>query len=436
MNKSALHRAAVWYFSASQLKNADSCLRLWAWEQICGIREPSAAAAALGTDVHTVLERWLLNGVPPNPFERVGEIANAGLHLLPIPGPELEIEREFKIKIGNHHYRGKVDVGFVDQAGVPWVIDHKTTSDFGWMLTPDLLIDDVQALLYAKDALDRYGVDQVHLRWVYYLTRKPHAAKVSEIRITRTEVDERWPVIDELVTQLNQIHRTVTDPLTLTPNAKSCAKYGGCPHIQRCNLTPEERITSIMTQVDLRARIQGRVASRSPNQTPAAVATTEVPANRAHQEQVTLNPQMSATQTVQTAPTSPPVQTQMVPSVQAAYPPVHMVPAPEPQAPIPANYVPQPQQINPPEQPTRAVQLSNVVEYDAAGPRTRANEQEASASAKEIKTRVKKTDTGFVIKDRRTALVLVHAAAASSGDPALVNTALQAVLAMYQEPGR
>ena len=62
------------------------------------------------------------------------------------------------------------------------VMDHKTTSgkrakrrttgqlEAKWAHTPETLLTNVQAVLYAHSEMERWGVDEVTARWVYYLT--------------------------------------------------------------------------------------------------------------------------------------------------------------------------------------------------------------------------------------------------------------------------
>ena len=483
MNRRAVQQAAAWYFSASQLSNAEDCIRIWAWEKICGLVEPSGPAAALGTETHFVLEGWLGKGTPPNPHTRVGQIAIPGLRHLPYPGPELEIEREFHVRIGDFHYRGKVDVGFVDATGMPWVIDHKTTGDFCWKLTPEDLLNNIQGLMYAKQALDRYGVDEVHLRWVYYHSRKPFKSEPTDLRVTRAQVDQRWPVIDDLARKIDKVRLTVVDPLTLPPNTKSCSKYGGCPHIKRCNLTAQQSMSSIMTQQSIRERMQSRVQQREQGTTPAAVPAVAPPANQPPPVPVAQPAPVAALPVavqpapvaaappvaVQPAPVAaaPPVAVQQVPvAVQpapvAAAPPVAVQPAPvaavPPVAvqPVQAAAVPPvavaapvaqfppvqqqlpvaPQQVvpmNPPEQPPMEVQLSSTVTEEQVAPGARANEDEATAATPKTKKPRAKKPTGFIVEDRRTALLLSYIASVASGGPTELTAAHQFIATWYPE---
>lgn len=282
----AAHLAAPWFYSATQLKRADSCIRAWAWEKICGFESPPGAAALFGVEVHDVLQLWLSQGKGLNQFKPSGRVAFAGLDWLPPPGPELEVEREFRMKVGDFHYRGFVDLGFVNSDGVPWVIDHKTTRDFMWQLSVDDLRNDVQALLYAKEAIDRHDTDRVHLRWVYYLTQEPHRSRVTEVTMSRHDIDCRWPFIDELAREVDKVRLTVLNPLDLPPNANACAAYGGCPHLQRCNLTPREKRHSIMAQQDkkailakMRERQQQRGAAPKPSPKAETTSTKSTSTN-------------------------------------------------------------------------------------------------------------------------------------------------------------
>jgi len=403
--------SAPWFYSASQLRTADLCLRKWAWEQIEGIREPPGAAARFGQNVHSVLERWLKNGQALDQFSKEGQVAFEGIPWLPPPGPELEVERKFHIQVGDFFYRGFVDLGFLNSDGVPWVVDHKTTRDFMWQLSIDDLMNDIQGLLYAKEALDRYQVDVVHLRWVYYLTTKPYRSRVTECHMTRDDIDRRWGVIDDLARETDKVRLTVVNPLDLPPNAKACAAYGGCPHQQRCNLTPREIRKSIMAQNEkktLLERMKNRAQTRGAS-TPAAKPTPSAKQTNAKRNMsVVPDP----------APTAASTQTKKSKEQSDYEKFLAWQRSQEGGEEVPEETAAEPK-VNPPEQPEREVQLSSELNEERQGrTTTRASEGEATATAPKTTTRKPRTTKpkGFVIDDQRTANLLLICAAVMSGN--------------------
>lgn len=262
MSTTALGKTPYVY-SASQIKTYVLCPRKWYWEYPMGIKAPSGPAAELGTRVHRVLERWFREGIPPNRHTAEGKIASVGLEHLPLPGPYLEVERYIHFQVGDFQYRGYVDLGFVGEDG-PWVIDHKTTGDFGWALGPEDLLHDVQALLYAKESLDRHNVDELTLMWLYYRTRGKAIAQPTIRTVTRPQVESGFRIIESTVAEIDKIRLTVIqDPMSVTANAQACEAFGGCPHLKRCGMTANERIKAIMAKAGKKEGLAAKMRARS-----------------------------------------------------------------------------------------------------------------------------------------------------------------------------
>ena len=268
--------------SATQIKKFASCTRLWGWEYLEGIKPPQGAAAELGGNCHTVLEGWLAQGIAPDPATKEGKIVMPCLPHLPQPSKTLEVERQFLFELSGHLYRGFVDLGYWAD-GEPysmsrvWVVhDHKTTSDFMWALTEEDLLSDVQAILYAKEAMDRHQVDAVLLSWLYMRTKRKAIAEPRRILIDRSTVESGMLVIQHYTDQMAELrrkhlpivrekqHQPGEDSivLTLDYNAYECGAYGGCPFKDRCNLSRREKMRSIMAQDTTRGTLKERMAAR------------------------------------------------------------------------------------------------------------------------------------------------------------------------------
>ena len=295
-NENVINVAALAKNSASQIKKFASCVRLWGWEYLEGIKPPAPPAAALGNGCHSVLEGWLSQGIAPDPGTREGKIVMPGLAHLPKPSRNLEVEREFLFKLRGHLYRGFVDLGYwtLVNGVYVWVVhDHKTTSDFMWALTEEELLHDVQAILYAKEAVDRHDLDRVLLSWLYMKTRGGAKAEPRRTFMYRDAIESGMEVIEHYTDQMAELrhkflpivrdtpHQPGEDSvvLTLEPNAYACSNFGGCPHIDRCNLTARQKMRSIMAQdgkkLSLKERMAARKAARgddTPAETPVAVA--------------------------------------------------------------------------------------------------------------------------------------------------------------------
>lgn len=257
---------ATWvgyWFSASQVGTFDLCARKWAFSKIDGLRSPPGPSAALGLDVHGQIERWLKDGIPLNMTVPSGPIAMAGLHLLPMPKTAgLRVEEEFTIEICGHKFRGYKDYEIFHPRPIPLVGDHKSTKDFRWAKTDAVhppiegednrLRADIQANLYAAHAMWVTGSEWCDLEWMYYRTTGAPAVHPVRLRLHRNEVA---PVLERVVKSCNTMTALLDmaadkglRALDIPPNARACDAFGGCEFQGLCNLSPAQRMTSIMAQ--------------------------------------------------------------------------------------------------------------------------------------------------------------------------------------------
>lgn len=235
-----------WVVSPSQIETWDEtregCNRKWGWRYIAGIKAEPTGSAQLGSSVHAMLERYLQFGELPDQSTREGQIASAGLHLLPEPSKSIIVEDEFTFRSpAGFLYGGRVDFqyhlpgGFQGSGPPVWVVgDHKTTGDFKWMKTPDKLQHDPQAIIYGANSLLLSGDDQVALHWVYYRTRGTPKAEESTLTLTVSEIQDRFQRLDNVSEKIHKALKVITDPLDLPANLDACRKFGGCPYQHLC----------------------------------------------------------------------------------------------------------------------------------------------------------------------------------------------------------
>jgi hypothetical protein len=253
--------------SPSQLGVYDQCRRKWAWENVAGMRSPPTPSQILGTRVHAVFEAWLKHGTPPDRKTLEGRIALMGLPQLPPPGVG-EVERQFYLTTrSGYHYTGIADwMGWHPELGA-MVIDHKTTSAMRWAKTKEELEFDVQALLYAIFACISMQTDRVTLRWNYVQTNAK-AARLVEATLHLGQIIERFPIVERRAAEMTAHRQAKTHPLRVLPNPLACADFGGCPHQQRCNLSPTEKMEAIMANEQngtMREHMQSLTNYRPPN---------------------------------------------------------------------------------------------------------------------------------------------------------------------------
>jgi len=269
--------------SASQIDTYRLCQRKWAWSKLDGLKAPPNRFAQKGLDVDDVLTRWLSEGTPIDAASPAGKIAMAGVKHLPSPStPGLATQKHFLLRTRVVLYQGKKDVEFLDADGVPCVYDHKTTTDFKWAKTAEQLRVDVQANLYAADAISRYSSDLARLRWIYYRTTgQPKSLPVS-LEITRPEAEEQVVKIDETAREIIQIYAAKPRPraLDLLPNPDACEAFGGCPYRSNCNLSPREMMRSMMAQesaIEKMRRLKSEKLNGGASSTSAAAPAPVVP---------------------------------------------------------------------------------------------------------------------------------------------------------------
>lgn len=229
--------------SASQLYNYRECERLWWFVSVLGLETPQRASAALGTEVHAHLERYLDAGTPP-PDTASGKIARSGLSLLPEPGT---VFTEVKIKDDEHNWprpeiAGIPVNGFVDVLGlsgaVPLVLDHKTTSNLKYAKREAELLKDPQILIYGKFALDAAThtgstADRVEAGHVVYLTKGAPLAVKTMVTVTRQHIAAEWPALEANVRAMKETAKIAT-PDAVPGNREACNNYGGCHFRDRC----------------------------------------------------------------------------------------------------------------------------------------------------------------------------------------------------------
>lgn len=261
-------------FSPTQISTFLECARKWAWKRIEKVYEPPAPSAALGTETHGILERYLGEGEMPDHVAHpvAAKVASAGLHLLPAPKtPGMRLEQAFCFKSlrTGFVYRGLKDIELAPGVVVPslelgglapGVIDHKTTSSIeSYAKKPEDLLFDPQATIYAIDSMVRFDARATDLRWIYYQTKGANRSKVTAQRLEQTHASRVFDEIETVAAEAATALVTGKKPLDLEPNPSACSAYGGCPHRHRCNLSPANKARSYMASsliADLKKRVQ------------------------------------------------------------------------------------------------------------------------------------------------------------------------------------
>lgn len=269
--------------SASQISTYELCPRKWAWQKIEGLRPPGNRFAIFGSVTHKHLEDWFNKKIVP-PASPEGKVARAILVQLPPPQtPGLEVEHVIWPVLGGVKFKGLIDLRNLTLP-TPWVSDHKTTSGLQWAKTSEQLVVDVQATLYAYDTMIEADTGICDLQWTYGTTRGKCKVLPVKRTVTREEIAPRIEKTIQSVTTMKQIFEEHPPVLEVPYDAGGCETFGGCPFQENCNLSPQKRIQSIMSQAteknDFMAKLKARQdeqGSAAPH--PPAAAVEEQPVN-------------------------------------------------------------------------------------------------------------------------------------------------------------
>jgi hypothetical protein len=287
--------------SPSQTETYELCRRKWAFEKIEKRPKPPNKYAETGLEAHGVLELWQRDGRAIDLSTPIGKIVAPGLKFLPQPGTH-RTEHNFIFDTGRVMFHGRMDLRgqLTDRVQTVW--DHKTTSSFNWLKTPEVLRRDAQAVIYAKATLEEakrhglslgFALDCIELNWIYYLVNpeRPRSRKVqlnvvrdehsrkpqcpSDVRpehfgvMTLEELEQRFAEIEEIGVEMLSHFYNKVKATDLPYNIAGCGAFGGCPYRDNpCTLTLAERIDAMeakneATNLTLAQKIQQNMAAAS-----------------------------------------------------------------------------------------------------------------------------------------------------------------------------
>lgn len=397
--------------SATQISTFELCPRKWAFRWLDGVESPPNKYAELGVETHGHLEDWLREGkVPVSDQQSEADKSVALAHaLIPyLPPPQVidprNVELDQYYDLCGVKFILKVDLfmpqlqaqacsacgqaQFVSPAGLtcmnghggapsvtdvrPRVFDHKTCGDFKWALPARRLREDVQGSLYGCWALHKTAAPVVDLQWNYARTKGAVQVLPVVATVTGRDVQDRVGKSLESARKMRVIAESGALAMQVEYDARGCAAFGGCPHQERCNLSPQEKMRSFVAQATAAtATTLGETNMGSTEEFLASLAAgrpngaQQAPA--AAQAPMQIGPQQVP---VQQAPMQIGVPAQQAPVQQAPMQPAQQQPmqlgylqqpAPQ-QAPMQLSYpqqapvqqAPAPQYVNPPAAPQPA----------------------------------------------------------------------------------
>lgn len=303
----AVENGKIRFLSVSQVQAYDptqegGCPRRWAFRYIWGKKEPTTIALALGTQCAQEGEQYLKTGQ-----DVLSSIMRAGKHLLPKPGPDLEVEKPLgdialAVKIreelirckdqvqaqalirnlkqvagltaNNIPFMGAADFRhrrgeYIDSYGrllrelegytVAEVGDHKTSSRIddhvsasgkiypGYAKTVEQILNNIQMVGYGVNTADQFpDLTHIRLSHIYYQTKNGYTAAKRTGLISVEEVRNRWRRVEAVAAEM-EISATALRPEDVPVNTKSCRAYNkDCIHMPYCERPPESKSMSAL----------------------------------------------------------------------------------------------------------------------------------------------------------------------------------------------
>ena len=242
-------------YSASRTSSFLECNRIAAWKYIAGVEDQGDDQTDMGKLVHAVLEQHKKHGYQLNLMNEVDSIAAEALPFIEdfrwdngmeVEGARNAFEDNQPFFVQGRH----LWTGFKDLRRPGHVTDYKTSGNFKWAKTPEGLLLDPQAVLYAVDEFTRgdWHEDVCHMQWLYLLKRRPYTAKPVNVDITRDYAFRAFEALERIADELEALaaaapldpalrHKYVLD--VVQPNFDRCANHYGkpCPHQSRCGIS-------------------------------------------------------------------------------------------------------------------------------------------------------------------------------------------------------
>jgi hypothetical protein len=222
-----------WSLSPTSIDSWKTCRRRWAYRYIAKFKEPFAAAAQAGVEVHKRLETGQIDPAETWNNYRVGRMAE----LLKAATPEGITAREEKFTLD---YEGIIFNGVKDGRGPGLILDYKTTSKPTYVKSKKALVTDPQRLIYVESEPEAETCLWLYGCWSEIDGKNP--VRRRESTVERGPDRERFK-LHVLQPALEMLAVTPgTDPLSLPMPADTssyeapCGKYPpkGCPHKDQC----------------------------------------------------------------------------------------------------------------------------------------------------------------------------------------------------------
>lgn len=284
----------LWKVSASQIVTFLKCPRAWYNASVLGDREPQKPHQERGEAVHKELEHYLRTGeVRPSEYIAIVQASldylpkpandpywqqfGVGQNGLPVAGLMLEQEIDMPTYPGGPNFIGYMDLGvfFPDACSIE---DHKTTSNFRYLKTPEELRKDVQMCSYAKWAALNSDYQKFGLKHYGHLMKGRAKCVPVCAEITRAEVDVKWDEILGIIKHMAdwaELGPETAD--ALPPSTDHCSDYGGCYYRTKCGFAPSTSFRRIETMAENTGLLAQMMNFKKEATATAAAPTTATP---------------------------------------------------------------------------------------------------------------------------------------------------------------
>lgn len=136
----------------------------------------------------------------------------------------LEVEKDFQFPVGEHHWVGRWD-SIIEDKGLVYVLDYKTTGDADFQLRPNN-----QILSYYIGASKYFGASLGGV-YIHVLRASDCTIQPFYIKPTPKEVDE-WK--DDIIWQMKQVESYINSGI-FPKNPASCNLYRRpCEYLPLC----------------------------------------------------------------------------------------------------------------------------------------------------------------------------------------------------------
>ena len=301
--------------SPSSYDTWTACERSWFYSYVMRLETPSKPSAIIGTKVHAHLERWVRDGVEPEPKEaevfdpvkrrfvkrlvdqtqtNEWKMAQALMPYLPevVPGVGVVGNWRTEVKLdgvpcGDLPFKGFVDLSNTEDFDRWKIDDYKTTSStsFRWSkVTPEQLMQAPQPLAYAYAFWLKHGgekpeaVDLRHFNVATATVRQPDGSYTYPVHVTNAEavpwdlVEENWERMAEAASRQRVVALQAATAEDVDFNTDACRNYGGCPHAGYCPASPTNRESNDMGSTSSRAAALRQQVAKVNNNTSAEPA--------------------------------------------------------------------------------------------------------------------------------------------------------------------